>query len=351
MKALKIAIVLILLINGFFSLMSWLSPDPEPVGDYFEPRASQISQPPAQAAEGFDLAALTVLTKEIRSGQELERRLNTKGGINNLDLDDDGKVDYLQVEEFGQPESGKIGYSVFTEPEINQRQEVAEVTVEQNKDNAEIQVIGNPEIYGDDQVFNDFAPIKREGTPPAAQGAAPYPVYSSYFMPRPLWMSPYGYGMHPPYFSVFPLIMTSMYLNRMGGYHSMARSGPSAHQQTSNRQLNNPNKGKSASSGIKRSLRKPTSTQKQFAAKSNSQKVGKGGFGQNKSASRSSASSSRGSSTGKSSFGQRQGRGFGSSASTGQVRSSRGFGSSSPRSSRSFRGSSGSSRSFSFGGK
>ena len=351
MRSLKIAVVFILLVNGVFSLIGWLSSDPEPgsLGQYSQPAITQ-APPPPQAAEGFDLKALTVLTKEVRSGQELERRLNEKGSINNLDLDDNGKVDYLQVEEFGQPESGKIGYSVFSEPAKNQRQEIAEVTVEQNKDTAEIQVIGNPEIYGEGEVYNDFTPVKRENQPAQTSGAA-YPMQSSYFMPHPLWMSPFGFGYYPPYYGFFPLMAHSMYMSRFGGgYGSTVRSGPSSHQQTSNKQISNPNKGKSASSGIKRSLRKPTATQKQFQSKATNQRVGKGGFGQNRSVT---ARKSTGTSSQKksSSFGQRRGNGFGSGSSVRQGRSGGGFGSNAYRSSGSVRGFGGSSRSFSFGGK
>src|SRR3989339_729767 len=136
MKALKVAIVFILVLNGVYSLTQWLgSSSPE------NERIAEAAAEPDPAASGFDLAALTSLTKEIRSGQELERKLNEKDGINNLDLNDDGKVDYLQVEEFGKPETGKVGYSLYTEPAKGERQEIAEVTVEQNGDQAEIQVV------------------------------------------------------------------------------------------------------------------------------------------------------------------------------------------------------------------
>ena len=99
MNAIKIAVIMILVLNGLFSLFNWMNDDePAPVNQL---QVQQEIAPP-QAAEGLDLQALTVLTKDIRSGQELERRLNEKGGINNLDLNTDNKVDYLFVREFGE---------------------------------------------------------------------------------------------------------------------------------------------------------------------------------------------------------------------------------------------------------
>ena len=346
MKTIKIAIIFILGINGLYSLVNWLGSDSTPNTQL---SIQESYQQPAQAADGFDLAALTALSKEIRSGQELERRLNEPKGINNLDLDDNKKVDYLQVEEFGDPNSGKIGYSVFTEPAKNQRQEVAEVLVEQNGDKAEIQVTGSPQIYGDNAIFNDFAPIERTTPPPASTQAQanPYPVYPSYFMPRPLWMSPFGFGYYPPFFGFFPLIGPSMYMNRMGGYHTTVSSGPNRHQQSSTKKISNPNQGKSASTGIKRSLKKPTATQKQFSAKSRSRQVGKGGFGRQNSGVKSTPRSPArqvGQAKPSSSFGQRNTGSFGNRAGSS-------FGQQRARSSSSFRGFGGGSRSFSFGGK
>ena len=104
MNALKIAIVAILVFNLGTSVVRWLSEDSTP--------ESYIETP---VAEGLELKALTALTKEIRSGQELERRLNEKEGINNLDLNSDDIVDYVTVTEFGAV-NNKIGYSLVVEP-------------------------------------------------------------------------------------------------------------------------------------------------------------------------------------------------------------------------------------------
>ncbi|OGG96184.1 MAG: hypothetical protein A2527_04595 [Candidatus Lambdaproteobacteria bacterium RIFOXYD2_FULL_50_16] len=326
MKALKIALVFILVANLAYSLVGWLS------GGYpsDQQQIEQLEQPaplPAlEAAEGFKLEALAGLAKEVRSGQELERRLNEPSSINNLDLNDDEKVDYIQVTEFGNTEN-KLGFSLYTEPAKGERQEIAEATIEKNGDRAEIQVVGNEQIYGDNAVFNDWAPVERT-TQPAPQGEGYPPMYGSYFYPRPLWASPFGYGYYPGYFSPFSLIATSLYLSSMHSYSRTVVVGPSRYQQTSPTKIDNPNKGKTANQGISRSLKKPTGTQKQFQAKAASQKVGKGGFGQ-----RAARPSQLG--AGSSRLGQ-AGQGFG--------RNNSSVGSS-------FRGSASRGRSFSFGGK
>ncbi|MDX2470260.1 MAG: hypothetical protein QNL04_06745 [SAR324 cluster bacterium] len=324
MNALKTIIIAVLVFNGFYSIKSWLSSD-SPQGSY-----QLQSAPDIQAAEGFDLKALTAVAKEVRGGQELERKLNTEGGINNLDLNGDDKVDYLSVKEFGDPKSGKIGFAITTEPEKGEVQEIAEVTVEENGDRAEIQVVGNEQIYGSQAIYNDWTPIERATQPaqPTAQAGGAYPMYSSFFYPRPLYMSPFGYGYYPPFFSPFSMMAMGMYGSRMSGYRTTTvRQGANSHQRSSNKSIANPDKGKSANKGIKRSLKSPSKSQRAFKTQSN-KNVRSGGFGRSKSPG---ASATR--------------RQLPSSRSTG------GFGSSRSRatSTGSFRSSSYGSRSFSFG--
>ena len=186
---------MILLLNGSFSLYNWLT-EKETAPVY----QAQLQQESIQlpAAEGMDLQALTSLTKEIRSGQELERRLNEKEGINNLDLNGDKKVDYLFVSEFGDVKN-KIGYSLTVQPQKEETQEVASITVEKNGDRAEIQVVGNEQIYGDQAIFNDWSKIEREKLPEQSSAGEKSPMYHSYFYPRPLWFSPFYFGFYPGY--------------------------------------------------------------------------------------------------------------------------------------------------------
>ncbi|MBW2184791.1 MAG: hypothetical protein JRF49_13145, partial [Deltaproteobacteria bacterium] len=55
----------------------------------------------ATAANGLDLKAVGELVKQARNGEELEKLLNKSGGVNNLDLNEDNKVDYIHVTEYG----------------------------------------------------------------------------------------------------------------------------------------------------------------------------------------------------------------------------------------------------------
>lgn len=328
MNALKIAIVMILLINGGVSLVSWLStPDETQIQQGLYDRSTAIIE--SQAAEGMSLQALVALTKEIRSGQEMERKLNEKSSINNLDLNGDEKIDYISVKEYGNVKN-KIGYSLTVEPVKGEVQEIASVEVELNKNTAEIQVIGNEQLYGKDAIYNDFTPVEREQSSKRVEGANGVSMYHSYFYPRPLWFSPFYFGFYPPYYSFYPIMSRPMYTSRVNTVSTQSvRRGTNSYQSGSGNRIASPDKGKTAKKGIKRSLKRPTSTQKSFQT-TQKRNLRSGGFGRNR------LSSSR----------QRQRSGFSSGG--------RSFGSSnrslsSGRSS--FRSGGFNSRSFSFGGK
>jgi uncharacterized protein YneR len=310
MKAIKIAIVMILVLNGLFSFYNWSTRTDSDPG-YQAQMQQAVAQP--QAAEGLDLQALTMLSKEVRSGQELERKVNEKGGINNLDLNSDDKVDYLYVREFGDVNS-KIGYSLTVQPQKDETQEVASVTVEKNGDRAEIQVVGNEQIYGDQAIFNDWTAVEREQLPEQASAGQRAPMYHSYFYPRPLWFSPFYFGFYPPYYAFFPVMGRTAYVSRVSRSYNTGsvQRGASKFQGSSGKQISNPNRGKSANKGISRSLQKPTNTQKKFQTTRN-RNLKSGGFG--KSATRSQSGTTR-----KSAFGSSTRRS--SAFSSGSVRSS-----------------------------
>ena len=288
MKAIKIALIMILLLNGGFSLYKWLfSEESKPA---LQQNIQMLPEPTMAAADGFDLRSLTSLVKEVRSGQELERRLNEKGGINNIDLDGNGKTDYLFVREFGDVKN-KIGYSMTVEPQKGEVQEVATATVEKNADRAEIQVVGNEQIYGQDAIFNDWTQIERE-TLPEQKGANQAPMYHSYFYPRPLWISPFFFGFYPPFYSPFGIVGRTTYMTQVNRYRSSGvQSGRNSYQRSSKNQIQSPNKGKTANRGITRSLKNPTSTQKQFQTTRN-RNVKSGGFGRARASSTGSKSGS-----------------------------------------------------------
>lgn len=105
--------------------------------------------------EGLDLSELPALVKEARNGEELEEIINNSG-INNLDLNNDQFVDFINVEEFRKGDSR--GFALYTN-ENDQRFDVAEVLVNKSQSTGDVVVQGNPEYYGSSNRYYSSFPL------------------------------------------------------------------------------------------------------------------------------------------------------------------------------------------------
>ncbi len=96
---------------------------------------------------GLDLNAVAELFKDSENLGEFEKNLNdSENGLNNLDLDENGEVDYLRVEENVEGDTHLIVLqSVLGE---EQTQDVATIAVEKEVNVYNFQIHGTPAIYG-----------------------------------------------------------------------------------------------------------------------------------------------------------------------------------------------------------
>ncbi len=107
-----------------------------------------IVTPTSEAAEGLDLKAVSELFRDSENLEEFEKTLNDpEVGINNLDLDENGEVDFIRVVEKVSDDTHVIILQVLLAE--NEFQDVA--TIEIEKTNAEaynMQIHGNEAFYG-----------------------------------------------------------------------------------------------------------------------------------------------------------------------------------------------------------
>ena len=104
----------------------------------------------SEAAEGLDLEAVSELFKDSEDLESFEQALNDpETGINNLDLDEDGQVDYIRVVEEVADETHVIILQVpLGEDEF---QDVATIEIEKtDEESYNMQVHGNEDLYGTD---------------------------------------------------------------------------------------------------------------------------------------------------------------------------------------------------------
>ena len=264
---------------GFFSCATRRSYNAP--ASYSTPRANTTKKSnttvvvDSEAKSGLDLEAVTALVEKVENAEQLEKKLNEENGINNLDLNEDDKVDYISVTEFGDKNS--YGFSLTVEPAEGEEQEIATIEVTKENEKAQVHVSGNQRVYGQGHHYNSSHLI------------GGLLLYSYLTRPHPYYHSPWGWGRYPGYYgSGYRTVGYSSYHSRTRSYvstSSVTRSKTS----TSRSKLTSPNKNKVANKGIKKSLSNPTKSQKSFQARNPSKAVKSGGFGR---ANRSSSSKS-----------------------------------------------------------
>ncbi|MBN2809231.1 MAG: hypothetical protein JXR80_07030 [Deltaproteobacteria bacterium] len=218
--------------------------------------------------DGLDLASLGSLLKKAENAADLERLLNDpKTGLNNLDLNEDGKVDYIKVTEFGNEQTK--GFSLTVEPAAGETQEVATIEIEKTADDqASVQVKGNEQIYGQNHYYhNSF-------------GLTDMLFMYWLFRPHPFYASPWGYGSYPGYYQPYNTVSHSRYQQQTAGKRDLK----SASSSRLKGKATSPNAGKNAAKGIKTPLKRPTASQKSFQQRNPSKQVNKGAFGRSSSA-------------------------------------------------------------------
>jgi hypothetical protein len=160
----------------------------------------------AWAKENFDLQRVGPLLERSRDAAEFERYLNEPDGINNLDLNGDGYVDYISVDEFADRGPYERGLSLFTRFGPDIVQELGTVLFyrdEPRYPGARVLLTGSPQIYGDN-VYYETNWLDRT-----------LQIASFLFGDHDPYRSPYYYGAYPPNYTVYEVVDTPVYVTRV----------------------------------------------------------------------------------------------------------------------------------------
>jgi hypothetical protein len=182
--------------------------------------------------DNLNLYAVLEVFQKSKTLEEFERAINDKDSkSNNLDLNDDKQVDYIEVV------SNKVGnaYSIVLRTAINDKeyQDIAVIEVNKNKsDKIIIQIIGDEELYGKNYILEPSGKEKAETPNPGYvgnnsayiddYGATVYyvndwPIIVHLFSPAfVLYVSPWHWGFYPTYW--YPWV--PIYYYNYWGYHS-----------------------------------------------------------------------------------------------------------------------------------
>ena len=180
--------------------------------------------------DNFNLYAVLDVFQKSKTLEEFERRINDKEEkINNLDLNNDQRVDYVEVV------SHKEGdfYSIVLRTAVNEKeyQDIAVIEVVKNSSGKTIiQIIGDKALYGKNYVVEPSGKTIQETPNPGYRGndeivihhydevyyVDDWPIVIHIFSPSfVIYVSPWHWAYYPSYWSPWPPV----YYYTYWGYH------------------------------------------------------------------------------------------------------------------------------------
>ena len=201
--------------------------------------------------DNLDLyAVFQSLFQKSKTIEDFEKSLNDdKTGINNLDLNNDGNVDFIKVET---EKNGDDFLFILRDPiSEKETQDVAVISVSKDKTgNVSMQIIGDKDLYGKDYIVEPVTTATESITAnPAYVGSDPVTVnvqgttevivvestvvvqyvYSPYYVP---YYPTYYYGYYPHYWR--PVAVVSIGVYRHNHYHHHHHYNKSHHHHHNN---------------------------------------------------------------------------------------------------------------------
>ncbi len=212
--------------------------------------------------DNLDLQALGTIVQKSQDAQDIENSLNSDGSINNLDLDGDGNVDYIKVTEYG---SGNTrGFSFTVDLPDNQSQEVATIELNKNGNNAQMNINGNQQLYGQNNSYQSNISV------------SDLLIMSYLFSNHNYYHSPYRYGYYPPYFRSYRSVPVRSYSSRVTPYRTNTTITKTTTRTTSKIVSPNASKSSPVVSARVKSMAAPTASQRSFKTTTNSRPVTSG---------------------------------------------------------------------------
>ena len=160
--------------------------------------------------DNFSLEGAIELFKKANSLEEFEKLLNTEdNNVNNLDLNEDGEIDYIRVVDNMDGDAHAIVLQVPVS--ADESQDIAVIEIEkQGDENAVLQIVGDEDIYGEQVIAEPYEQENmKNGRGGPAMQFQPVPVIvnvwlwpSVRFMYRPayrVWVSPWHWRYYPTY--------------------------------------------------------------------------------------------------------------------------------------------------------
>jgi len=170
--------------------------------------------------DNFSLQGALGLFKESKSLADFEKKLNTKDNVvNNLDLNSDGKTDFVKVVDVSKEDAHAIILLVPVTKTENQ--DVAVIEIEKNGEaSAIVQIVGDEALYPENTIVEPAEKTEPDDAGNSKRGPSLYSIGSPYvyvnvwgwpcvnflFAPAYVgWVSPWYWGYYPAWWSPWPV--------------------------------------------------------------------------------------------------------------------------------------------------
>ena len=211
----KIVGVILLLLNAALSTLAQETSSPDSTG---------------LPGDHFSLEGALTLFSKASNIEDFEKALNTESNaVNNLDLNQDGDIDYLRVVD----EADGDAHALIIQAVVNEKevQDVAVIGIEKNgNDSAVLEITGDEELYGEELIVEP-ADEKESG---GKGGPSPYAIsrgvvvnvwlwpgvrfiYGPTYRP---WISPYRWAYYPVWWKPWRVHPWRIHRNRCVVFHT-----------------------------------------------------------------------------------------------------------------------------------
>ncbi|HSN48122.1 MAG TPA: hypothetical protein VLR29_05125 [Flavobacterium sp.] len=229
--------------------------------------------------DNLDLYAVMEIFQKSKTIEDFEKSLNdTNKGINNLDLDNDKKVDFIKV--ITNKDGDSFTFVLQVPVSKTENQDVAVILVSKDKSGkAFIQIVGDEDMYGKNYVIEPKGTSSASTANPAYTGGNTETVnlppqsttttvvvqsppivqyvYSPVYVP---YYPPYYYGYYPPYYHpIVPIAFGIYWANHFhyhggyyGGYHGSVNINVNHVSHYNNYNVNNRNRSTTVSNNMAR---------------------------------------------------------------------------------------------------
>lgn len=126
------------------------------ISGFFTTGTAQEADSTGLPGDHFSLDGALELFKNAESPEAFEKALNTENNyVNNLDLNNDGDIDYIRVIDHSEEEAHALVLQAIVAKE--EFQDIAVIEIEKTGDTeAILQIIGDEDIYGEEMIMEPF---------------------------------------------------------------------------------------------------------------------------------------------------------------------------------------------------